>query len=384
MAVHVLLLRPYPLSTLTAAVALFDIGLLTARLPRVSRCIHTVLERDLFDLTPRYRTLLKSDPVDALVRRAFLEHGYPLAETSHIEAIAQDKWMITSGSSQIVVRLADDRLPVSMVKSPSLSHAALRASTFLDRCRYDYPRRLRDAAFMWAATFRKRCLDRPRSLMVNLGGGKWYEKGWKILDHSGSWYRYPKWFVDYPFDLTSMQPLPFADNSVRLLYCEHVFEHFPDETCAHICREVYRSLMPGGGFRVVLPDADLLYDKYRTLDQTFFAPWMRRYNTTLTGAFAILFAYPRTPVDEDELRTNFRTLSKDDFYNAYTRGLSYDYAKAGEHINWFNEEKLTAMLRGSGFSSFCRTEPQDSRFHEISGKNFDTRPSYSLHIDAAK
>jgi predicted SAM-dependent methyltransferase len=368
----------------TTALALINFRVATACVPRLSRFVRQLLERDLFEVKRRHGVLLKADALDSRVRQAFSEQGYPLADASHITAVAHNRWVITSGKQAFVLRLADDSLLVSIAQSALVSRAALYVSAVLDRCGSVYPRRLHDAVFMWAATFRKRCLDRPRTLMVNLGAGKWYEKGWKVLDYSGSWYRYPRWFVDFPFDLTSMQPLPFADNSIRLLYSEHVFEHLSDEICNQLCREIHRSLTPGGGVRLVLPDADLLHEKYRTSNESFFKPWMERYNTTLTGAFVTLFAYPRTPVDEDELKAKFQAMSAADFFNSYTRGLFYDYAKAGEHINWFNEAKLTAMLRASGFSTVHRTEPQQSRFPEIRGKNFDTRPSYSLHIDAVK
>lgn len=381
MALHVLAPRLYPLLTATAAATLFDASVWSGGVPRVVR---TLLERHLFDLAARDATLLKDDPVHPRVREAFRKHGYPLAEGSCVTRMAPQKWLITSAHSLFVVRRDTDRCVVSGAPCPALARAVLGVSTVLDQCRYEYPRRLRDTLFVWTATLRKRWLDRPQTLMVNLGAGRWYEQGWKVLDHSGSWYRYPKLFVDYPFDLTSMQPLPFHDDSVRLFYCEHVLEHFSDALCGHVCREMYRSLRPGAGLRIVVPDADLLYERYARRDERFFAPWMTRYNATLTEAFVTLFAYQRTPLDESDVERNFATLAKEEFYDRYTRGLSYDYRYAGEHINWFTCQKLTAMLHVAGFSTVARSGPQQSRFVEMRGRCFDTRPSYSLHIDAVK
>jgi len=41
-------------------------------------------------------------------------------------------------------------------------------------------------------------------------------------------------------------------------------------------------------------------------------------------------------------------------------------------------------LLGAGFTVVAHSEPQGSRFTQIRGPKFDTRPSYSLHVDAVK
>jgi SAM-dependent methyltransferase len=178
--------------------------------------------------------------------------------------------------------------------------------------------------------------------------------------------------------------MPFADASVSLFYSEHVFEHLTDECCQHAFREMQRALVPGGGVRIVVPDADILYEKLRARDEAFFRPLMFGRPATLAEAFLIIIAQPRKPFDERLFFADLESLPREEFLNRCRAGLRYDYARAGEHINWFNFEKLRAMLLAAGFTVVEHSEPQGSRFTQIRGPKFDTRPSYSLHVDAVK
>jgi hypothetical protein len=42
------------------------------------------------------------------------------------------------------------------------------------------------------------------------------------------------------------------------------------------------------------------------------------------------------------------------------------------------------MLTESGFDNIFHSAPQESLFEQIRGIGFDTRPQYSLHVDAKK
>lgn len=49
--------------------------------------------------------------------------------------------------------------------------------------------------------------------------------------------------------------LPFADNSVQMVYCEHMIEHMlPSDGGINLLHEAYRVLAPGGVLRVATPD----------------------------------------------------------------------------------------------------------------------------------
>ena len=84
-------------------------------------------------------------------------------------------------------------------------------------------------------------------LNINIGGGRFLRKHWKVLDFPSEHYNYPRNIIDYEFDLTSSNPFPFFDNTVSLFYLSHVLEHIPQEFCQHILNEIYRCLGRGGG-----------------------------------------------------------------------------------------------------------------------------------------
>jgi len=345
-----------------------------------TRLARSPLEVELFTADRKLKHLLKQGPISKIIADEFTAHGHHLDPRSAVVSSSGWKWRLRSGGRCYVIRDAKDRLEVSVERLPILGSLLSSTMAFVTGRMATASSRL----FYAKAAFRKRHLDRPKKVLINVGAGKWYEPDWKVLDYSGSWYQYSEKFVDYPVDLMRMVPFPFDDRSVDLFYSEHVFEHFPNEVGAFSFREMYRSLKPGAGVRLVVPDADLLYEKFRMRDERFFEPWMEKYNATLPEAFVILVGYPEEPLRDEVVVRDFATLDKAVFFDRYTANLRYDYTRAGEHINWFNFEKMRQMLNAAGFGTVIRSSFQASRFPEIRGPRFDTRPHYSLHVDAIK
>ena len=60
-------------------------------------------------------------------------------------------------------------------------------------------------------------------------------------------------------------PLPFADNSIRKIQSQDVFEHIPFGRVGAVLDEVYRVLAPGGIFRLSVPDYRAPLLKQRSL-----------------------------------------------------------------------------------------------------------------------
>lgn len=56
--------------------------------------------------------------------------------------------------------------------------------------------------------------------------------------------------------------MPFANSTFAGVFCEHVLEHFTLEDGEKVAREVLRVLEPGGRFRVIVPDAELVIRRY--------------------------------------------------------------------------------------------------------------------------
>ncbi len=350
----------------------------------LKRSLKAILHEPVFSLERSYSHNLRYQVADSRLHSVFAQHGYPLGTAIAIKARTSRKWKLRDDKQVFLVKDLGPHLEVIRERSPRLCR-------LLECLLYDARTRIQSARWrasqwrqqeLWA--LRKRWLDRPEHLMVNIGAGSWYVQGWKVLEYEGRWYRFAKSFIDYHHDLRSTQPFPFADNSVQVFYSEHVFEHLNDECCKAALREAYRCLKSGGGIRIVVPDADLIYDRFLNADREFFKSWMDRDNASMAEAFRTLIGHARTPLDEPALMDALARLRKEEFLGWCSRDLEYDVERAGEHINWFTFDKLARFLTEAGFRDVCKCEAQKSRFEEIRGAHFDTRPWYSLHVDCVK
>jgi predicted SAM-dependent methyltransferase len=343
------------------------------------------IHEELFSLDAACRPAFRYALPDDRLRNAFSANGYPLGnEISLLPGSTSRKWKLVDGRKSYLVKDLGDRLVVILEKHPRLCRM-LEVALYESKPRYYTLRwKLRRWRQQRVWGLKKRLVDRPGKLLVNLGAGVWYAPGWKVLECQGDWYRYAQSYIDYEHDLTSNRALPFADGSVHMFYSEHVFEHFRDEWCEHIIREAYRSLEEGGYFRIVVPDADLIYDRLLQKDAKFFQSWMERDNSTLAEAFRTLVGRATAPFDEGDFYRRLATMPKQDFLDWCRAGLEYDWTRTGEHINWFNFEKMQRMLKEAHFREVRRCEAQDSRVPEARGPGFDTRAWYSLHVECVK
>lgn len=84
--------------------------------------------------------------------------------------------------------------------------------------------------------------------LVNVGCGSKFHPAWDNLDFA-------------PADASVQQHdirqgLPYAENSVDVVYHSHVLEHVSQEQAVFLLEECYRVLKPGGILRVVVPDLE--------------------------------------------------------------------------------------------------------------------------------
>jgi hypothetical protein len=258
-------------------------------------------------------------------------------------------------------------------------------------CRKEAYRRLNDA-------------DGAGNLMVNIGGGYFLRRGWKSLDHHSSSYPYKASYLDYNFDLTSGEPFPFADNSVRFFYSQHALEHIPHEFCPHIFSEIHRCLAPGGAARLTMPDFDKAYDAYMTGNDQFFANYHGVGAGVLENALIGMFATGIVgKVSADEVRDMTDSMAKEEFADHCTGLVSRadHQTNRGNHINWWTYNKLERMLGYVGFDDIHNSAPHQSRFDELRGdgtilglgrlisldriQGFDTAdPHLSVYAEAVK
>ncbi|WP_182025733.1 class I SAM-dependent methyltransferase [Vibrio rotiferianus] len=92
----------------------------------------------------------------------------------------------------------------------------------------------------------KKYRDRVQ-LKLNIGCGKKPKVGWVNIDLKPS--------ADLMLD--AREPLPFSDNSCRIIYSEHFLEHleYPQQAYSFL-KECYRVLEPGGELSVAVPDTE--------------------------------------------------------------------------------------------------------------------------------
>lgn len=129
-----------------------------------------------------------------------------------------------------------------------------------------------------------RCIEKPASAeMVSKGGycALYPELPWrrsisKVNLGSGVTKLLPEWVnydaLSHPnintIYFTTDTVLPHRDNSIKLVYSSHHFEHLNDATLDRMIKESHRILDVDGDFVVKLPDFELLLDKLST-DESF-------------------------------------------------------------------------------------------------------------------
>jgi len=116
--------------------------------------------------------------------------------------------------------------------------------------------RLRGALTGQRTKIRRFVATRASPVLLNLGAGPRGvdDDHWVNVDGA------PAAGVRFLLDL--QRPLPFEDASFDGVFCEHVVEHFGQDDGERLAREVARILKPGGVFRVIVPDAELVLRAY--------------------------------------------------------------------------------------------------------------------------
>jgi len=170
---------------------------------------------------------------------------------------------------------------------------------------------------------------------VHIGCGPNKKPGWVNIDLDES--------ADIRLDLR--EDLPFPDNSVKMVYSEHFFEHLSLEDGSRFIRECLRVLLPGGRFSVGVPNAALCMQDYVSGDRDKWLKVRDRYHPKWCS----------TPM----------------------HSVNYFFRQDGEHKYVYDPETLIGLIRESGFSNA----------HERSwepGLDLEARRDGTLYVDAEK
>jgi len=206
-----------------------------------------------------------------------------------------------------------------------------------------------------------------QKLMINIGGGQFFKRHWKVLDFPTSHYIFKKGIVDYEFDLTQSIPFPFKDNSVTFFYSSNTLEHIPQEFCQYLYDEIYRCLNQGGAVRIQVPDYDLAKISFLANDLDFFRD---KGEKGMEQRFVHFFAaYFTNQISAKEVRDKLKTMNFEEFADYLTKRIPRESIEDnhGGHINWWNYEKLNKMLSEAGFKQIFQSYPHGSKFDEMQG-----------------
>lgn len=186
------------------------------------------------------------------------------------------------------------------------------------------------------ASLRRASRSTAGNLKLNVGCGPNLKKGWINIDVLPS--------SDLRLDLR--EPLPFAAESVAIVYSEHYFEHleYPDQAI-NFLQESIRILQPGGLFSVGVPDTEWPIRSYVNEDQTYFR-------------FARQHWHP-------------------DWCNTRMHSLNYHFRQGREHKYAYDFETLAQVLGEAGFVSVVR-RPFDPSLDD------ERRERGTLYVDASK
>jgi predicted SAM-dependent methyltransferase len=243
----------------------------------------------------------------------------------------------------------------------------------------------------------------------NIGAGpNFAHPAWTNVDHPSEWYG--EEHVHIAWDMLALSPLPIENNSASIFYTSYALEHVTDEACQYFLAEAYRTLRPGGILRLLVPDIDIYAAAYQLGDRSPF------YKAKNDGAQYPNAKYASNP-NEASLEQNFiwsfassvselhvdgspERVSDEAFRSVMAKqgmdaALNFCTAKCslevqrkhpGNHINWYNENKLARMMRKAGFDTVYRSGFQQSRSPVLRDTRlFDfRRPEIGLYMEAIK
>ncbi len=241
--------------------------------------------------------------------------------------------------------------------------------------------------------------NNKKPIMVNLGAGSFYHPMWINLDYSNEFYGNVQNKNMVSHDLSSMGRLPFEPDIVDVYYCSHVIEHLNNDCVSKIFQEVYRSLKPGGVFRLACPDIEYLYDDIKNGSgdvNLSIKPWGMQFNTlkeSFLEQFCTILIHDENYrknllLRDDNFNENLQKLSMKSFLDLYLGILpnNANILMPHGHCNWFSFEKIELMLKNAGFNTVYKSEFCKSRFPELRAPTlFDgTVPEISLYVEAIK
>lgn len=260
---------------------------------------------------------------------------------------------------------------------------------------------------LYRKNYQRESLEEKR--LYNVGSGNFYHPFWSNLDYVSDWYKSVQKNVTH-IDLMEKKPLPIADSSAEIFYTSHTIEHIKDDAVENLFKEVYRALKPGGFFRVTTgPDADTDYEALMRRDEDWFF-WNKWYEKP--GTYEQTYHKPATSVPLEErwlhhvasqlapndkspssLKINSEKIkellskkTKEEALDYFTSLCEFQSARPGNHISWWNYEKIKNYLKNAGFKNVYKSGYGQSFCPVLRNTQYfdNTHPQISVYVEAVK
>lgn len=251
--------------------------------------------------------------------------------------------------------------------------------------------------------------DAAKACLYNIGAGTWVHPCWSNLDLPAQTPAFAAIQAPFiPHDLVNQTELPIPTQSADAFYCSHVVEHLPEFAVVNLMKEAFRCLKNGGVFRIVTgPCADLDWQALLRSDKNWWF-WndsidfkesiekdkgpMTIYDRWLYHIATARSLYSDSPCDKKYSSVEIAELvsthkSKPQvLWDLLTKSLNFNKSSPGDHMSWWNFEKLSAHLIESGFTNVRRSAyGQSHLFWMRDLEYFDqTYPQISVYLEATK
>jgi predicted SAM-dependent methyltransferase len=245
----------------------------------------------------------------------------------------------------------------------------------------------------------------------NIGAGRFRHPFWTNIDKVSSHYKSRISEDNIDFDLFDKKHLPIENDSAEVFYSSHTLEHIDTPSGQFLIDEIFQKLKVGGVVRLTMPDIDLAYEAYKKNDKTFFI-WLKKWSKLfpdprlnftvdpmecdIEQIFLSHFAHHAAAIHPDRVDdyVTSENLNKIFAENEYEDALNILISKCsiemqlqhpGQHINWYNFDKVKAMLMQAGFKNIYRSGYLQSKYPIMRNTLFDsTTPATSLYVEAVK
>tara|TARA_R110000744_G_scaffold142854_1_gene254635 strand:+ start:10862 stop:11605 length:744 start_codon:yes stop_codon:yes gene_type:complete len=241
---------------------------------------------------------------------------------------------------------------------------------------------------------------------INIGSCGFRKDGWINLDKSSSHYSAWQSPIDLEHDLMTFSSICLRDECLDIAYTSHTIEHLSDEYVSHLFKETHRILKNGGVFRITCPDIDKCYKAYKDGDKEYISSWKKAYvpfrKLGIGEQFLFLFASYLSPFHksevgkytEEQIREIFDTKNKIDaltFFTTecqkYANNLQKIYP--GDHISWWDYDKLKDTLEKVGFKNivsqeFCRSESPELQGFDLHNEDNVEKLNHTLFLECTK